>query len=144
MNSDRTARPRVVTAAYLLWLIAAVLLVFVALITLTVPVDPLRTSLADEGNTPAQIDSYLGTLRLLGAGCGLLGLVLGFLAGPVRAGHARMRAVSVLLSLVTVLLLLVVVFGFGLFSELLAVALVLIAACVVIYRPAATPWFAHD
>lgn len=142
-SAPRSAvRPRAVTIAYTLWLVAAVLLILVALLTLTVPVDQLRTSLAGQGATASEIDSYLSMIRVVGVVSGLLGLVLGFLAGPVRAGHARLRRVLVIVSLVVALLLAAVVFVLVLFQELLAVALVLVVACVLVYRPSAREWFA--
>lgn len=131
-----------VTIAYTLWLVAAVLLILVALLTLTFPVDQLRTSLAGQGATASEIDSYLSMIRVVGVVSGLLGLVLGFLAGPVRAGHARLRRGLVIVSLVVALLLAAVVFVLVLFQELLAVALVLVVACVLVYRPSAREWFA--
>jgi hypothetical protein len=141
--SSDVVRPRTVTAAYLLWLICAVLLIFVALVTLTVPVDQFRTSLEDQGAQASEIDSYLTTIRVLGASCAVLGLALGFLAGPVRAGHARFRRILVGLSAVVAVMLLVAVLALNLFQELLVVVLVLIFACGLVYRPSARAWFAR-
>jgi hypothetical protein len=137
------ARPGVVTAAYVLWLVAAVLLVLVALLTLTVPVDQLRPALESQGNTAADIDSYLSFIRIIGVVCAVFGLVLGFLAGSVRAGHAMMRRILVGLSVFAALVLVFGVLAVGAFQELLAIALVLLAACMLVYRPSARRWF-HD
>lgn len=145
MNTDIPLgeRPRVVTVAYVLWLTAAVLLILVALLTLTVPVDQLRTALESQGATSTDIDSYLSTIRIFGVVSAGFGLALGFLAGPVRAGIARFRAILVVVSLVAALLLLLVVFGLVLFQELLVVALVLLAACALVYRPSAREWYSR-
>lgn len=136
-------RPRVVTVAYVLWLVAAVLLILVALLTLTVPADQLRTALVGQGATSTDIDSYLSTVRAVGVVSAGFGLALGFLAGPVRAGIARYRAILVVLSLVVALALLLVVFGLALFQELLLVAVILLVACALVYRPAAKEWFSR-
>lgn len=132
-----------VTVAYLLWLAAAVGLVFVALLVLTAPVGEVRDALAAEGTTEADIDSYLATVRVVGVVSAVSGLVLGFLSGPMRAGHRTVRRVLVVLSVVVTLLLLFVVLGLQLFQELLVVALVLMAACALVYRPSAREWFAR-
>ncbi|AYJ51040.1 hypothetical protein [Rhodococcus sp. P1Y] len=145
MNSDipTSTRPRAVTVAYTMWLVAAVLLVLVALVTLTVPVDGLRTSLEGQGASPDEIDSYLSTIRAVGVVAAVLGLAVGFLSGPVRAGFARFRRILVIVSVVVSVLLLFVVFGLSLFQELLAVVLLLLAASSLVYRPSARAWFAR-
>ncbi|MGA9873291.1 MAG: hypothetical protein WBQ44_19390 [Rhodococcus sp. (in: high G+C Gram-positive bacteria)] len=137
-------RPRVVAVAYLLWLAAAVALVLVALLTLTVPADQLRTSLDGQGATAEEIDSYLSTIRVVGVVSAILGLVLGFLSGPVRAGHAGIRRILVALSVLVATLLLFVAFGMMLFQELVVVVIALLAACALVYRPSARTWFAHE
>lgn len=146
MKSDipTVRRPRVVTIAYALWLVAAVLLILVALITLTVPVDQLRSSLDSQGASAEDIDSYLSTIRVVGVVSALLGLALGFLSGPVRAGHPRFRRLLVILSSVVAVLLLLVVFALSLFQELLLVVLVLVVASALVYRPSARSWFARE
>lgn len=145
MNSDipTSRRPRVVTLAYVLWLIAAVALILVALVILTVPVDQLRASLEGQGATASDIDSYLSTIRVVGVVAAILGLALGFLTGPMRAGHSLFRRIIVVLSVLVSLLLLLVVFGLALFHELVLVVLVLLAACALVYRPPAREWFAR-
>nr|WP_296774676.1 hypothetical protein [Rhodococcus sp. (in: high G+C Gram-positive bacteria)] len=136
-------RPRVVTVAYALWLVAAILLILVALVVLTVPVAQLRTALEDQGSSASDIDAYLSTIRVVGVVCGVFGLALGLLSGPMRAGHARVRRILVVASVVVAVLLLFVVFGLMLFQELLLVVLVLLAASVLVYRPGAREWFAR-
>ncbi|MDJ0392093.1 hypothetical protein QMK17_01945 [Rhodococcus sp. G-MC3] len=142
-NIPPEKRPRVVTAAYALWLVAAILLILVALVVLTVPLAQLRTALEGQGSTGPDIDSYLSTIRVVGVVCGVFGLALGLLAGPMRAGHARMRRILVAASVLVAVLLMFVVFGLMLFQELLLVVLVLLAASVLVYRPGARGWFAR-
>lgn len=136
-------RPRVVTVAYFLWLAAAVALILLALLVLTAPVDQVRDALAAQGTTESDIDSYLSTVRVVGVVSAVLGLALGFLSGPMRAGHPVFRRLLVILSVVVTLLLLLVVLGLQLFQELLVVALILMAASALVYRPAAREWFAR-
>ncbi|SNT38107.1 hypothetical protein [Rhodococcoides kyotonense] len=138
------ARPGVVNAAYVLWLIAAVLLVLVALLTLTVPVDQLRPALEQQGTSSAAIDSYLSLIRVVGVVCAVLGLVVGFLAGPVRAGHGMLRRALVGISIFAALVLVLGVLALGAFQELLAIALVLLVACMLVYRPSARSWFHRE
>ncbi len=136
-------RPRVVTVAYVLWLAASVALILLALLVLTAPVDHVRDALATQGTTEADIDSYLSTVRVVGIVSALFGLAIGLLSGPMRAGHPVFRRLLVILSVVVTLLLLMVVLGLQLFQQLLVVALILMAACALVYRPSAQEWFAR-
>lgn len=137
------ARPRTVTVAYVLWLVAAVVLVLLALLVLTAPVDRLRQTLADGGASTSDIDSYLSTMRVVGGVSAVFGLAVGFLAGPMRAGNTRCRKILVGLSVFVALGLLFVVLALQLFQEMLVVVIVLAAACALVYRPAARSWFAR-
>ncbi|WP_102144142.1 hypothetical protein [Mycobacterium hubeiense] len=113
-------RPRVVTAAFWCWQIAAVLLIVGGLLVVF-------------AHLPAVQRGSGGITVLAGAG-------MAFLAGRSRTGDSRFRRAAIALSLATVVLLpLLVMFGVVHVLTLLAV-LVLIAGTVLITRPAAAAW----
>lgn len=113
-------RPRVVTAAFWCWQIAAVLLI----------VGGLIVAFADL--LPGQRGS--GVIAML-AGVGMA-----YLAGRMRTGDTRFRRAAVALALAIVVLMpLLVMFGVVHLLTLLSV-LLLIAGAVLITRPAAASW----
>ena len=117
-------RPRVVTVAFWLWTLAAVLLIAAGL-----------SSLLSE--------ALIGFYRYAGVLWLVAGIGLGFLAGRTRQGDARFRRAGVALSLALVLLLAV----FSLMSQgliWLPIMIVVMAAAVLMMRPSAQDWFTQD
>ncbi len=117
-------RPRVVTAAFWCWVVAAVLLTALGMLQLTV-------------NGPV-------FLRSVGALLAVVGLAQGFLIGRARKGDVRFRRAATALAMTTVVLLAVilVLFRAGI-PGLIAIAAIiglLIAGTVLITRPAVASW----
>lgn len=141
MSADTEAsivRPRVVSAAYWLWLISAVLLIAVCLIALTLPADQIRASFSSE----AQGNSFLTVFRGLGVMSGVVGLAVGLMSSHVRGGDRRFRRALVTLSGVAAVLLIFAGLVFPLVPLVIAVALVV--AAVLAYRPSAREWFHRE
>lgn len=140
-SSSDLARPRVVTIAYWLWLVSAVLSIVFALLIFTVPADSLRDTLTEQGSSDAAIDSFLTLLRGVAVISAVVGLVLGALSGPVKRGDARFRRALVALS--AVFALIVLVSSTFLPPEVVVVTVLLAVASVLVYRPSAKAWFAR-
>ncbi|MDG3009925.1 hypothetical protein G4X40_07170 [Rhodococcus sp. D2-41] len=136
---DPAARPRVVEAAYWLWMLAAGLLIVLALLSLTTSSDAVRERFAsaDAGH----VDALVTLLRVSGGVWLFAAVVVGLLAGPVRAGHARLRPVLVGWSVVVAVLLLVQVATGLTTAVLLPVPVLLLIAAVLAYRSSANIWF---
>ena len=117
-NEDR---PRIVTIGFVLWALAAVLLIAAGL--------ALALSVA-----------AMGFYRGAGVLSVLAGIGLGFLAGRARLGDARFHRAAVALSLVLVVLLAVFsVLSHGLVWRLIMILVIVAAALMV--RPSARDWF---
>ncbi len=116
------SRPRVVTAGFLCWAAAAVLLMAFGLLFALSP------------------DRVPTLFRGMGALVAASGLGLGFLAGRARLGAARFRRAAVALSLAIVLLLAL----FAMYSRgpiwLLPMILTMVGA-ILMTRPPAQEWF---
>lgn len=114
------SRPRLVTVAYLVWALAAVLLIanglFFAL---------------ESGITFYQAAGVLWVLA---------GIGLGYLAGRTRLGDSRFRRAGVALSLALVVLLAIFAVLSQALGSLLIMILLLIGA-VLLVRPSAQEWF---
>lgn len=116
-----SSRPRTVTAAFWLWLVAAVLLL----------VGGLIAAMAD-------IPVFF---RGAGVICMLAGAVLSYLTGRIRSRDPRFRRATMALSLVLVVLLaLLAAFGVLHILSLLAV-IPLIVGAMAMSRPSAAEWF---
>jgi hypothetical protein len=114
-------RPRVVTAAFWCWVVAAVLLIVGGLITASVSALPVV---------------YRGG----GVVTVLAGVGMAFLAGRTRSGDTRYRRAGIALSLVIVVLVAIVaVLGGAVHVLTLLGVLPLIAGTVLITRPLASP-----
>ena len=121
-------RPRLVTAAFWLWLLAATGLIVTGLTLLL---------------SPTAIPGFF-------RGAGVLwvfsGLAVGFFAGRTRLGDARFRRAAVALSVALVLLLAVfslISRGLGGLLWLLIMILLLVASTMIM-RPVAASWFDPD
>ena len=117
-----SSRPRIVDAAFWLWLISSILLVSFGML------------LAFSQNNPPTL------VRGAGALFAVSGLALGYLAGRARMGDAGFRRAAVGLALALVLLLAV----FSLMSRGLIWPLIMIVTMlgeVLIMRPSAQDWF---
>jgi len=113
-------RPRVVTAAFWCWVVAAMLLIVGGLLAASVSLPPV--------------------FRGAGAITALAGAGMAFLAGRSRGGDTRFRRAALALSLtIVVLVALLAVFGVVHVLTLLAI-LPLIAGAVLMTRPAAASW----
>lgn len=118
-------RPRLVDAAFWVWLLAAVMLVAFGLL------------LATSGGNVAVFYRGFGILFAL-AGC-----ALGFAAGRIRNGHRGFRRAAIGLSLGLVALLAL----FSLSTRGLVWLLIMIAvmvAVVLVTRPAAQAWYESE
>jgi hypothetical protein len=114
-------RPRVVTAAFWCWVVAAVLLIVGGLIAASVSALPVV---------------YRGG----GVITVLAGVGMAFLAGRTRSGDTRYRRAGIALSLVIVVLVAIVaVLGGAVHVLTLLGVLPLIAGTVLITRPLASP-----
>lgn len=114
------SRPRVVTAAYLVWALAAVLLIANGLFF--------------------TLESGITFYRAAGVLWVLAGVGLGFLAGRTRLGDSRFRRAGVAMSLALVVLLAI----FAVLSEALGSLLIMILlmiGAVLLMRPSAQGWF---
>lgn len=111
-------RPRPVTIAFFLWLVAAILLVLLGLLLVS-----------SRYEVP-------GVVRGLGAVWIAVGLALGWLAGKARSGDPRYRRAAIALTLTASVLLV-------LFIGPLTVAIVIpaVAGAILAQRPAANAWF---
>lgn len=140
MTDERT-RPRPVTVAYWLWLACSALLVLFGLLAVTSSGAALRDQLLGNGAAPDDLDSLILLLRGSGAVALLVGLAVGLMAGPARAGDGRFRRALVALSAVfTFLELALLPTGVGQ-APVLLVAVVTLAAGMLVYLPSATAWF---
>jgi hypothetical protein len=114
------SRPRVVTAAYWCWLVAAILLIVGGLIAAAVSALPM-------------VYRGGGVVTVL-AGAGMA-----FLAGRTRSGDTRYRRAAIALSLAIVVLVAIVsVLGGAVHVLTLLAVFPLIAGTVLITRPAAS------
>ncbi len=122
--SASPSRPRVVDAAFWVWVLAAVALVLAGLL--------LALARAD---VPI---AYRG----FGAVFAAAGLGLAYLARQTRSGDARFRRAAVTLSftLAVLLVLFTLMLGQAGLVWLLAIAL-LVTAAVLVTRPSAQSWF---
>lgn len=139
-----SSRPRAVSVAYWLWLVAAVLLVLFGLLAVTTSSDEIRRQFVENGNDPASVDSFVLLLRGIGVGSLVVGIVVGLLAGPVRTGDPRFRRALVTLSGVFALLSMATVLLGLTPGVLLIVPILLVIAAVLVYRPGARDWFVHE
>lgn len=135
-------RPRNVTIAYWLWIVCAVLLILFGLLAFTASADAIREQFAEDKRD--DVDAFIKLLRGIGVISLLVGGVVGFLAGPVRKGDRRFRRTLATLSVVFAFLqIFAVIVGLSPFA-LLLVAVGLLVAAILVYRPQADAWFAVE
>ncbi|MGW5073576.1 hypothetical protein [Rhodococcus sp. NPDC004095] len=140
-NGERGSRPRPVEVAYWLWLACAALLVLFGLLSMTASGDAVREQLLANGASPDDVDALVTLLRGSGGLAVAVGLGIGFLAGPVRAGDARFRRAAVALCGVYAAIQLVsVAAGVGQLPTLLT-AIGMVVAAVLVYLPSGRDWF---
>lgn len=139
------SRPRVVTIAFWSWTAAAVVLLLLGLLSLTISADTVRQSVTSAGLSATDADGYITLFRAVGALVVAVGVAVGFMTGRVGRGHIKFRRALAALSMVFALLLigatligLIVVPILGLLA-----AVLLLVASVLSYRPSAEPWFAR-
>ena len=136
-------RPRTVTAAYWIWIVCATILVLFGLLAATASADAIRERLADQAVSHDDVDAVMRLLRVSGVISLLVGLAIGLLAGPVRAGDERFRRALVALSAVFALIQIgAVLFGLSP-GFLLIVPILLLSAGILAYRPPSNAWFAR-
>lgn len=144
-TTPSSVRPAVVTAAFWVWTVSAVLVVLLALLSLTVPSDDIRERLVDAGRTAGDADAVLRVLRGYGVVAVIVAAVVAFLTGPTcRRGDRRYRRALVTLSVMSGLILPgSTLVGFAL-VPMLAVfgGLGFLVASTLVYRPSASRWFA--
>ncbi|MBY6367114.1 hypothetical protein [Rhodococcoides corynebacterioides] len=139
-----TGRPTLVTVALVAWVVGAVAVVLLGLLSLTFPVSTLRTQILDGGGDASDADGVITILRTVGALFVAVGAGVGFLAGPTcRRGDARFRrALMVLSALAALFLLGSVLIGFAVVPLLATVgALTFVVGSLLVYRPSVAPWF---
>lgn len=143
LPSAEPARPRVVTIAFWTWMFAAVLLVLLGMLSLTVSADAVRAAVVRDGATAATAESVLTLLRGVGVLSLVVGGALGYLTGRAGRGDRRFRRAAAALGTVfafvllgSTLLGLVVVPILG-----LAAAIALLTGTVLMFRPPALDWF---
>ncbi len=125
MTATPADRPRTVTAAFWLWLLSVVLLVFYGLFVVSVPIAG-----------PALF------LRLSGAILIVTGIALGYLAGRVRTGDWRYARAAVALSMALVLFLSVLL-AIQMLGLLVApvVLFLIVASGLAVRSASAAAWF---
>lgn len=127
--------PRVVSVAYWIWVLCGALMVLLGLLAVTTSAAGIEEHLGED------TDAFLWLLRGVGVGSLVFGLVIGFLAAPVRAGNQRLRTVEVALSAVFVLAA-VALTAIGVIAPvLLVIPLLLVVAGVLVFREGARDWF---
>ncbi|RVW01820.1 hypothetical protein [Rhodococcus spongiicola] len=127
--------PRLVSVAYWIWVVCAAAMVFLGLLAMTTSADAIEERLGSDA------DSFVGVLRGIGIASLLFGLVIGFLAAPVRAGNPRLRNVVVLLSAVFAVAAIALSTVGVIAPVLLVVPLLLVVACILVFREGAREWF---
>ncbi|MFC1470196.1 hypothetical protein [Rhodococcus qingshengii] len=141
--STKVRRPTAVEAAFWLWIASAFLLILFGLINVTSASYSLREQFTDQGVSAGNIDIYVTFVRVSGLVLLLTGLAIGGLAGPTRAGRALCRRILVIVSGVFAVLQFALVVA-GISTVLaLVVPVMLICACVAIYRDTTRSWFAR-
>lgn len=143
-STETGGRPRIVTVAFSAWVSGAVLVVLLGLLSVTFPADTLRSQLMDTGGTPDAVDSVVSLLRAVGVVEIVVGLGIGFLAGPAcRGGDARFRRAGSTLSVIFALMLIgALTVGLVVVPVLAMVSAILfVVAPVLAYRPSASTWF---
>ncbi|MCW4354960.1 hypothetical protein ONR57_16775 [Hoyosella sp. YIM 151337] len=128
-------RPALVTAAYSLWLVGAVVCVYMGVVYLFVSEDTLVAA-RDELNDPGGLANLL---RMYGGIALASGIMIGALSGFVRKGNPRVRRSLVAFSIVLALFQTATIAISGLYAVIIVICV--IAASVLVYRPAAKPWF---
>lgn len=119
-------RPRIVSAAFWCWLVAAVMLAALGLLLAL---------------NKAQIAIFLRGAAALFV---VAGLALGYLAGRTRTGHTRYRRAAVGLALALVVLLaMFILIGGGGVLWVLPMILTLVGA-ILVMRPSAQEWFPSE
>ncbi|TXG91965.1 hypothetical protein DW322_19510 [Rhodococcus rhodnii] len=128
-------RPRIVDAAYAVWLLSTLVLVVQGLVGATTSGETLRDQLVAGGvDDPG---AFTVAVRIAGVVAVVVGLVIGALAGPVRAGHRGFRPVAVGISVVYAAAAFVAVaVGFATVIWLLAPILLLVAVALATMPPA--------
>ncbi|TSD99559.1 hypothetical protein FOS14_12385 [Skermania sp. ID1734] len=129
------------TAAYWVWIVAAVLLVLFGLLALTASGEAIRNNLSQSGVGVDKIGALINLLRGNGLICLLVGIAVGLLAGPVRGGDGRIRRALAALSVVFALLEVAAVVTELSPGVLLVVPILLLVAVVLAYRDSASTWF---
>lgn len=140
-----TGRPTLVTVALVAWIVGAVSVLLLGLLSLTFPVTTLREQIVDGGGAASDADGLVTVLRTVGVLFVVIGAAVGFLAGPTcRRGDVRFRrALMVLSALAALFLLGSVLIGFAVVPLLATVgALTFLVASLLVYRPGAAAWFA--
>ncbi|MDV7196290.1 hypothetical protein R4172_01785 [Rhodococcus kroppenstedtii] len=140
-----TGRPTLVTVALVAWIVGAVAVLLLGLLSLTFPVTTLREQIVDGGGTASDADGLVTVLRTVGVLFVVIGAAVGFLAGPTcRRGEVGFRrALMVLSALAALFLLGSVLIGFAVVPLLATVgALTFLVASLLVYRPGAAAWFA--
>ncbi|MDZ7911134.1 MAG: hypothetical protein U5O16_04785 [Rhodococcus sp. (in: high G+C Gram-positive bacteria)] len=141
--STKVRRPTAVEAAFWLWIASAFLLILFGLINVTSASYSLREQFTDQGVSAGNIDIYVTFVRVSGLVLLLTGLVIGGLAGPTRAGKPLCRRILVIVSGVFAVLQIALVVA-GISTVLaLVVPVMLICACIAIYRDTTRSWFAR-
>lgn len=130
--------PRVVSAAYWIWVLCAAVMVLVGLVALT------TSSAAIQARVDSDADSFVWLLRAVGGVTVLFGLGIGFLAAPVRAGNVRVRAVEVVLSSAFALSAIALAVTGIIAPVFLVLPLLLVVADVLVFREGARDWFRRE
>jgi uncharacterized membrane protein HdeD (DUF308 family) len=128
MTETPPARPRSITAAFWLWLVSGVLLVFIGLLAVTITI-----------TGGALLHRISGGILIV------TGLALVYLAGRSRSGDSRFAhaAVALSLALVVFLSILLAIQMLGAFVSPVVLFLI-VAAGLVMRSPTAIAWFAAN
>ena len=130
--------PRIVVVAYWIWVLCAAVLVLLGLLALTTSADAIRAQVGSDA------DAFVWLLRGVGVAALLVGLVIGFLAAPVRAGRTRLRTVVVVLSALFASAVIGLTAIGVLAPVLLVLPVLLVVADILVFREGAREWFRRD
>lgn len=128
-------RPTIVTAAYWLWFVGAVLCLLMGLGYLLVSEDAVLSANPDIADPAALVN----LLRLYGGIALVSGIFVGVLSGFVRKGDPRFRRSLVVFSVILAFFQAATYAVSGFYA--IGIVVCVLLASILVYRPAAKPWF---
>ncbi|MCB0939449.1 MAG: hypothetical protein KDB72_04330 [Mycobacterium sp.] len=132
-----------VTAAFWLLVVGAVLLLAGGLLSVTINFDTLRHAAAPSVSDQA-IRDFIRLHRAAGVACAMAAVGLSALVVRTRAGDPRFRRATIALGLVTIVLVALIAVFVGTHILALLSLLPIIAGTLLLTRPPVVEWFNAD